>query len=200
MVDSGARSAQHLDDTLVPELVEALHLASDSLSPASVGAFQRELARTIRLQISSNGVMTALEQAPAVVSPEIASSLAETEIFWRQLSEEFGLLSSLEVAALVGAKTHRSYASDLRKAGKLVAVARTNKLLYPGFQFDGGAVRPVIKDLTEIAARHEKPERELIYWLCTATTYMPNDARPVDFLDDPDLVAAAADQAWGVVW
>lgn len=161
---------------------------------------ERRLARAVSAFSAETALRRQLEASDFVVSPEVAASSVATEVFWRQLADEFGLLSSLQVAATLGARAHRSYASDLRKAGKAVGVERLNKVLYPGFQFSEGQVRPVMERLIATARRLDRPEKSIVYWLCSPTTYIQGGGRPVDHLDDTELVSMAAEQAWSVDW
>ncbi|WP_157155911.1 hypothetical protein [Diaminobutyricimonas sp. LJ205] len=158
------------------------------------------LAASVRQLTAARKVGAVLEAEPVVVSTGILRSLRDTERFWREVNEEFGLLGSTEVALLLGSRSGRSYAARLRSAGKLLAVKRMNKYLYPGFQFANGQVRPVISRLVAASKDLGKSESGVIVWLMSPTSYL-NDRRPVDLLDsDPQKVLETARHAWGVEW
>lgn len=58
-------------------------------------------------------------------SPQFARALMATENVWANVEAEFGLLTSLQVAALTGSKkSSRSLAADQRAAGKIMGVRR----------------------------------------------------------------------------
>lgn len=193
------KAARQLEDQLHPDLTSALHAMA--ASPLGQSAeFQTYIAEQVRSIASADSLRRALEHSTVPVRPEIAMALAETERFWRDIEAEFGLLTSTQVAEKVGAKASRSYASDARKAGRLIAVKRLNKFLYPGFQFEGGAVRPVVRRLTEIAASYDVSDKDLIYWLCSPRRHFADQDRPVDHLNDPEAVTDAAGRAWGAHW
>ncbi|MHA6668614.1 hypothetical protein ACX3O0_07065 [Homoserinimonas sp. A447] len=193
------KATKQLEDQLHPDLAKALREMTKS-EPGQLAEFQMYIAKQVRSIASADNFRRVLERSAVPVRPEIALALAQTEQFWRDIEAEFGLLTSTQVAEMVGSKAGRSYASDARKAGRLIAVERLNKFLYPGFQFDGGAVRPVVKQLTQIAANHEVSEKDLIYWLCSSRTHFADQGRPVDHLNDPEAVADAAVRTWGADW
>jgi hypothetical protein len=136
-----------------------------------------------------------------VVSPETASGAQAHENLVRAVRDEFGLYTSSQVAALMGSKnTSRSFASDLRKAGKLFYIERLNTYQYPGFQFDDrGRIKPVIAPLIRLANERSWDVEDAGLWLLSGTRYLHGD-RPVDHLGDPDVVLEAAGGAWSVEW
>lgn len=99
---------------------------------------------------------------------------------------EFGLFTSAQVAEEQGfATSNRQLAHDQRHAGRLLGVRRGARLLYPEFQLDGdGQLRPVIQHVAMIGRRASWTEADILLWFTSPTTYLPDDARPVDALDD----------------
>jgi len=61
-------------------------------------------------------------------------------------------------------------------------------------------LRPLLERLTPIAEKHGWPERDVLYWLRSPTTYFADEQRPVDHLDEPDEIVRIAAQDWGVIW
>jgi len=61
-------------------------------------------------------------------------------------------------------------------------------------------LRPLLLRLAPIAEKHGWPERDVIYWLRSPTTYFADDRRPVDHLDEPDEIVRIAAEDWGVIW
>jgi len=136
----------------------------------------------------------AISKAPTVPAG-YARALQATENVWREIDEEFDLLTSAEVAMAIGSKSQNRYlASALRKKGKLLGLRRLNAYRYPGFQFQpDGTIHPAISEL--VAAMHEGgwSEGNFIIWLCSPSRTFANGGRPVDHLDDPDIVPFAID-------
>lgn len=136
------------------------------------------------------------------VSKQIAWAAQDTLDFSREIEDEFGLLSSVQVGELLGSESSnpRSLAQDAHKAGRVLALRRGRRSLYPGFQFVEHRILPGIKDVKVIGQEHGWSDRDLVFWLCAPTGYL-GDRRPVDLLaDDPERVVAAARQAFAVVW
>ena len=117
-----------------------------------------------------------------------AAAIQSTENLWRAISDEWGLLSSSDVATLLGANSATpSYASEQRKAGRLLGVKRGQAYAYPGFQFDRKAreVLPAVPRLIAEARAMGMDDEDLIFWLCTRSRYFGGD-RPVDHLGDQE--------------
>jgi len=134
----------------------------------------------------------AISKAPTVTAG-YTRALQATENVWREIEEEFGLLTSSEAAVAIGSKSQNRYlVSELRRKGKLLGLRRLNAYRYPGFQFlSDGTIHPAIRDL--MSAMHDGgwSDRGLIIWLCSPSRAFADGARPVDHLDDPTLVRAA---------
>lgn len=168
---------------------------------AESDTFQDFIARQSALFVEQRELSDALEQQRATLPTAVVAALNDTERLWRDIDEEFDLLTSLEAAVAAGARSNRSWASDQRRAGRLLGLPRLNKFVYPGFQFGADGLRPVIADLRQLATEHDLTERDVIVWLCRPTTYFPEpEQRPVDHLDEPDWVLDVARSAWDVTW
>ncbi len=160
-------------------------------------------AAAVNMRRSIEALRPALASVPFPVSPSMVQGLQETENAWRSIEQQFGLLDGAEVGALLGSKARgrSSYAADKRKAGQLIGIKRRNSLLYPGFQFgqQRGEVREVIPALIGIIRQFERSEDDLAQWLCDPSGYL-DGGRPVDYLDEPGKVLAAAEGHYGVQW
>ena len=145
----------------------------------------------------------AMAASPDVVSPQLARSLQATENVWRSIAAEFGLLTSGQVAELLGARpSKRKLAARRRAAHQIAGVARRNAVLYPGFQFDRatGTIFPVMARLIELATANGLSEEDLLLWICSPTTAFDTEDRPVDHLAEPDAVLGAAKDQFEVQW
>lgn len=155
------------------------------------------------LHRSLDALRPALATVPGKISPEAVQGLQATELAWRGIDSEFGLLTGSEVAKLLEsrARGRNSYAADKRRAGQLIGIRRGNALLYPGFQFDTttSSIRPAIPRLIGVARKYERSDGDLAQWLCDPSGYFAGE-RPVDHLDDVDSVVSAAANHYGVEW
>jgi hypothetical protein len=61
-------------------------------------------------------------------------------------------------------------------------------------------LQPLLERLAPIAEKHGWPEKDVLYWLRSPTTYFADEGRPVDHLHEPAEIVRIADQAWGVIW
>lgn len=186
-------------DTLVGELV---HQFGTIGVEATEEVFDWVL-QLVRTESSSESFRQSVTKLPDTVTPATAAALQATENSIRAMEEEFGMLDSTELARLLGSKAApRSFATELRNKGRVLGVRRLNAFVYPGFQFDQrhGAVKPVIAPLLSLAKKHGWEPVEVALWLCSPTTYLSDDGRPVDVLDDTNLVVKAAEGSWGVEW
>jgi len=163
----------------------------------------RVVAAAVRMERSIQALGPALAAIETPVSPQLARSLQATENAWREMSEEFGLLSSTELSRAVGSSSpNRSYASDQRNAGNLLAVKRPGGMKYPGFQIDPHehTIRPVMRPLLATAVQAGRSEAGLALWMISPNGYLDGD-RPVDRLDsDPESVVEAATDSFSVKW
>ena len=183
------------------------YLLANFVDPSPTASLRRQLveaqvAAAVNMERSVAALGPALAEVEPHVSPQLARSMQSTENAWRDMETEFGMLSSLEVSKIAGSKSpNRSYASDQRAKGKLLAIKRPGGLRYPGFQIDyrEHTIRPVMQELIEAASNADSSEADLALWLCSPTGYL-DGARPVDQLDDPEAVVEAAQQSFNVEW
>jgi len=135
---------------------DALHL--DTLAPAVRMRLMSAVVRPVDLERAVEDVFTqlqsraslgiAISKAP-LIPPGYARAMQATENVWREIDEEFGLMTSAEVAVAIGSKSQNRYlASALRRKGKLLGIRRLTAYRYPGFQFQSdGTIHPAISKL-----------------------------------------------------
>lgn len=132
----------------------------------------------------------AMTSFKGTTSPQLARATQATANVWKDIEAEYGMLTSMDVARLIGSeKSSRSLAADRRAAGKLIGIKRGNKYVYPGFQFDRRS-RKVLSAIPSLIAMYAEvgwDEEDLVSWLVSPSGYFQGD-RPVDHLDDVDLV------------
>jgi hypothetical protein len=140
---------------------------------------------------------------PSTPSPQLIRSLQTTERVWKRLAEEFGLLTASEVIEILGATlTNRNTLVVLRFTGKIIAVRRGSYIQYPGFQFDRArrTIFPVVEPLIEVARANEWSCEDLTLWMLCPTTSFDEEDRPVDHLQEQELLLAAARSHMEAVW
>jgi len=156
------------------------------------------------LQKSLVAVAGAMADTPAAVSPELSMSLQATVNTWQAIERECPLVSSTEVASILGSKKgNRNLASEWRAAGKILGVKRANAYRYPLCQFDvqRSVVLPVIPEIISVARKNTWSDEDVVVWLFVATAYFPEEDRPIDHLrDDPNRVLAAARDEFEGAW
>lgn len=136
----------------------------------------------------------AMAKLPDTISPELARSLQAEENWWRRIEAAWPSLSSTETAELLGRSSNRTYASEERKAGRMLGYKRGSSYRYPLFQFDAGrrCVLPVIGDLLAITRGSAVADDELMLWLCTPSGYFDEQDEPIHHLGDPEGLLEAA--------
>jgi len=135
------------------------------------------------------------------LTPTSTQVHSDTERIWREIEDEFELLTSAEVATSLGLKSHnRHLVSVLHRRGDLLGVRRLNAYRYPGFQFEAnGTIRPVIRRLVIAMREGRWSEESFIVWLCSPSRSFADGRRPVDHLNDPTLVSVA-EEMMAVDW
>jgi hypothetical protein len=101
-------------------------------------------------------------------------------------------LTSAEIGAQAGLKTRNPYATAARwkKAGDIFSVQHRGKEHFPAFQFREGRPHPTIKKtLVALPARLSAWQRA--FWFVSTNGWL-GDKAPVDMLDDPEALVAAA--------
>ncbi len=165
----------NVDDTEL--LAEALAL---------VKSFQRRrerMEKTIEAMLPA-GLPSKVEVLQARRSAEARETLLQ----------EFGALTSAEVADLAGSKARNraALANRWRKEGQIFAVTHRGQIYYPGFQFgsDGRPV-PVVAEVLRLL--NDRSEGwPLALWFDAANGWL-DGARPVDLLiSEPNRVIEAA--------
>lgn len=176
----------------------------DPMPEAARARLDADVVQRVRqTMIGQAALRTTLEASPSTPSVQSVRGLLATENLWRSIEGEFGLLSGAEVADRMGStakgRNQSGFAADKRRAGKVLGIERLNGIVYPGFQFADGTVHPTIGSLIAIIRVYGKSERGLVQWLCSPSGYF-DGGRPVDYLDDADRVASAAEGHYGTEW
>lgn len=196
--DTSYEMARDLADQIVHDeqfrarLTEITRLGGVDILHAT--ARQASAQMLVSLQLNRS-----LASLSGTVTPAAATRAAATDSLWREIEHDHGLLTADEVRQLAGAKG-KTYASDKRHSGHLMGVKRLNRILYPGFQFDGNSPRPVMRQLHRAAAEYEVPEEAVLLWIVSPTTWWGDDTRPVDHLEDTDGILGAFRSRFGTEW
>lgn len=166
-------------------------------APAGPSA-QHEAGDTARARSAETtaAVFRALESVDGDVSPQLARSVQATINLVKQIGREFGLLTESEAQATLG----QGDATDLPD----LWVRYRGEILYPGFLFEPSPdhevamrVRPLVKDLKNIASENGWGGQGIVFWMTSPTTLFADHGRPVDHLHEPAEVIAAFTDAAG---
>jgi RNA polymerase sigma factor (sigma-70 family) len=116
------------------------------------------------------------------------NAIARSEMLAR-----LGALSSADVADLIGssAKNRSAIASRLRKERRLLGVDYRGVTYFPAFQFSNGEPLPLLADVLAVLGDAQWSDWEQALWFVTANEWLEGRS-PVDALEDPDRVLAAA--------
>ncbi len=145
----------------------------------------------------------ALRSVDVGFSPQMARAVQAQESFYDRIAQQFGLLTARETGEQMGSTSNRpdNHAIHARKQGRLVALQRGNRLLFPAWQFDpDGQPLPVVKDLVDLAARHARSERGIVEWVSAPSAFFDGSAPAALLADDPDAILEGAASAWGTAW
>ncbi len=111
------------------------------------------------------------------------------------LLEEFGALTSLEVADAAGSKaTNRAaLANRWKQEGRIFGVSVQGETRFPAFQFDSeGRPREIISQIFKDLSKGGPTEWQVALWFTRANGWL-GGRRPVDLLDsEPDALKEAA--------
>lgn len=171
---------------------------------AGLGALSEGRERFRRLESKGRRVETRQERAlmnqlieamipDAVPTPAMVLQARRNSAARMQLAEEFGLLTSAEIADLnqSAAENRAALANGWKQAGKIFSVRLHGRDYFPGFQFDpDGRPREVIARLLAILGAGSGWDTAL--WFLGDNGYLDGD-RPVDRLEgdaEPLLEAA----------
>ena len=141
-------------------------------------------------------VFRALESVDGDVSPQLARSVQAQINLVKQIGREFGLLTESEAQVMLGGEN----APNLPDFW----VRYRGETLYPAFLFEPSPsreapmrVRPLLKDLKEIADEHDWDCQSVVFWMTSPTPHFVDQDRPVDHLHEPAKVIAAFEDAAG---
>lgn len=138
-----------------------------------------------------------------LVNDPIAPALADIERDNAQARaryiEEVPALSAEDVSRLAGhaARNRSATAGRWRSKNQIFSVKHRGRDLYPAFQFQDGAPRPVIQEILAALPEEFSPW-QIAFWFSGANGYLDGD-RPQDRLRDRKAVVTAAEheqQSW----
>lgn len=170
----------------------------DESHRSAVRAFLEKVVR-VSATLDESRLETAIGKLAEVLLPdELADArgaLASDNLELRdRFVAEVPQLTSAEIGARAGLRTKNPYATAARwkKAGEIFAVQHRGKEYFPAFQFREGRPHPTIKKaLAVLPSRLSSWQRA--FWFVSTNGWL-DDKAPVDALDDPRTVAAAAER------
>ena len=112
-----------------------------------------------------------------------------------------GTLSAHEVAILLNPNApDPARVTQLLTAGQLLGVFHEGEMRFPAYQFNGAAVRKVIPVLVAVGERNELSAWDIVLWMITPSSLFAARDRPMDHLDDPERLLAAAQAEFETFW
>lgn len=126
---------------------------------------------------------------------EARGALAKDNLDLRdRFIREIAQLTSAEVGDQAGSAAKNPYATAARwkKAGEIFSVQHRGTEYFPAFQFRDGRPRPAIKAALVALPQSLSPWQRA-FWFVSANGWLDDNA-PIDMLDRPEEVAAAAER------
>lgn len=163
-------------------------------------ALRQLLARFVDSLSATAVLQQALESAPTVIGPATLTALRAREAAWRDIEHRYGYLTAQDIGDLAGSrsKNRTEYASARLREGKLAAVRRAGRLLFPAFQFERSTGHPITELAAVLDVFHaaDWDDESILLWF-TAPNGRLAGADPAGLLaaDPADVLAAAADAA-----
>ncbi|MGH3002912.1 MAG: hypothetical protein ACRDM1_09690 [Gaiellaceae bacterium] len=153
------------------------------------------LERVARQRLTLERLLDALTPEERPPSPAAVLQVRRNAEARKRLLEEFGALTSTEVAELAGstAANRSATANRWRQEHRIFGVRHHDVVYYPGFQFGSdGRPLPVLRDVLDVLSAHGLTDWEIALWFTTSARSL-GDRRPVDLLAaDPGAVVEAA--------
>lgn len=139
-------------------------------------------------------IAAALEAAPSVPSASYLRSMRDHEELWRDLEQEYGVVTTAEYGQKHSTAGNIStYASRHRAAKKIVGVRRQGTIVLPAYQFDE-SLRPLpaMETVIRTLDMNGWNEDSICLWMAAPTGWL-DDRRPADVIrTDPEAVKRAA--------
>lgn len=157
------------------------------------GIFQVEVSSSRHGAVDMERLIESM--LPSFVPNSVAVLQARRNAAAREgLIQEFGVLTSAEVADLAGSRAANkaALANRWKQEGRIFPVTHHGQTFFPAYQFDGeGQPRPVIAQVLSTLGKQSQ-DWELALWFLSASGWL-GEKRPVDLLEsDPAAVAEAA--------
>jgi hypothetical protein len=195
---SAALAAAAADIALGQSVILQLKPDLDEGHRSAVRAFLEKVVR-VSATLDETRLESAIGKLAEVLLPdELADArgaLASDNLELRdRFIAEVAQHTSAEIGAQAGLKTKNPYATAARwkKAGDIFSVQHRGKEYFPAFQFREGRPHPTVKKaLAALPARLSSWQRA--FWFVSTNGWL-GDKAPVDLLDDPQAIVAAAER------
>lgn len=124
---------------------------------------------------------------------------ANSEVAFQNIRAADGVYTASEVAGILD--VDESTVTAMLNTGELIGFTWKEQTVFPGVQLDrdSNEVRPFVKPLIAEAKRFDYSLRGLSFWLYGRTTYL-DGARPVDYIDRPELIVDTFRTGAAVEW
>lgn len=153
------------------------------------------LARVVAAAEASETIGRSMEITQTLPGPATLIAIRDREQGWRDVAERYGLLTSHDAAKMAGstAKNPSEWASQRVRSGRLIAVTRSGRNLFPGFQFDErGQERRGLQPILTAFADADWDSESIVLWFTAPNGYLGH-RDPADLIAEaPDAVLEAA--------
>lgn len=171
-----------------------------NLEPATVALAERisSMVGDIR-DASSNARIEKLVELMLPATDPVAEIRAKIEVDNATLRQRFltevPALTAADVAEAAGSKAANKSATANRwkSSGQIFSVTQAGREIFPAFQFDHGAPRPVIGKILAVLQPH-RSAWETAFWFVSSNPWLDGKA-PIDRLEDEEAVLRAAERA-----
>lgn len=157
-------------------------------------------AETVLNREAITAATQALETVEEFLSPQMARSIQARINFIREIGRDYGLLTAFAV--------RKDLDIDLKDPmPRMFGIVYRREMLYPAFLFEPSPDKPgkqrvkaVVAELAKLADKYEWDGEDVAFWLVSPTTLFAGDAKPVEYMNDPEKVLSAFENSAGVVW
>ncbi len=171
-----------IESATTDERAAGLYVAFDeSTTPQN----RRDLAMAMRALSAIASLSESLTGVSPLPGPATLESLRHREERWRTIEQTWGLLTAAEVAPLLGSKSSNpsEFMRERRKSAAMIAVRRSRRILYPGFQFAvDGALSPGLSDVVRTLIDADWSMESVLFWFTAPNGALPQQATPADAL------------------
>ena len=186
---SDVRQAEQPAEAASGEPYVLVHVSADRV-PVGILALLERFA--LDQQVAD--ALGSLAHTPSEASVVIARNGLSA---WDNVKDRYGVYTAAELADVAGSKARNrsSYAADLLRKGRAIAVRRGRENLFPAFQFDdAGEPWSVLSSIIPVFRGAAWSDFSIVMWMTSPTGWLGNK-EPARLLADAGYTDALVDAA-----